>query len=67
MMGPAAISWYEDNNIPFTEVEYVNKFIDPTGKTVIRKDYEQYAGGRLDVSCDTCQWVEDFYDAEGLL
>ena len=58
MMGPASIKWYENNNIPYTIVKYVNKFIDPTGKEVERKDYTEYAGGRIDIHCDVCQWQE---------
>lgn len=54
-MGPAAIKWYEDNNIPFTE-ETVNSSI--TGNTFNHKNYEQYAGGRIDISCETCKWEE---------
>ena len=47
MMGPYHTSWYEDNNIPYVEGKtFVSKY---TGKSITPKDYEQYAGGRIDI------------------
>lgn len=54
-MGPASISWYEKRNILFTIEMYKHPI---TGEETELKRYEQYAGGRLDVSCDNCRWVE---------
>ena len=46
-MGPIATRWYEDNNIPYVEGKtFVSKY---TGKSITPKDYEQYAGGRIDI------------------
>ena len=48
-MGPIAIRWYEENNIPYTEVTRYSKTFDE--ETTV-KVYEQYAGGRIDCRCD---------------
>ena len=45
MMGPASTKWYEDNNIPYNII-------------MERKRYTEYAGGRIDIHCETCQWQE---------
>lgn len=49
MMGPAAVRWYEENNIPFTEVTTYSKLF---GEETTVKVYEQWAGGRIDCRCD---------------
>ena len=53
LMGPASTQWYKDNNIPYTIEEY-----EWEGEHKFRKAYEQYAGGRIDIDCDTCRWEE---------
>lgn len=53
MMGPAGLSWYEDNNIPYIVVKYTwdREELD-------RKVYEQWAGGRIDCYCDDPEDVD---------
>ena len=46
-MGPM-LHWYVSNNIPYTETTSYSTFFN---KEVTYKNYEQYAGGRIDVYC----------------
>jgi hypothetical protein len=58
MMGPANLDWYKNNNIPYT-IETYTPFWEPEGTPEREhKKYEQYAGGRIDISCETCRWEE---------
>ena len=46
-MGVANLSWYQDNNIPYTEE---TKYIDSIGREFTFKTYKKYyACGRIDV------------------
>jgi hypothetical protein len=59
MMGPANLDWYKNNNIPYT-IEMYECTLDGPDKGKMKEwtHYDQYAGGRLDVYCETCRGVE---------
>jgi hypothetical protein len=45
-MGPVSTKWYRDRNIPFTNVEYTNRF----GEIGTQEKYLQsYSCGRIDI------------------
>ena len=46
-MGPIALRWYDDNNIPFTATTQISRL---TNKEITIKTYETYwAVGRIDI------------------
>lgn len=50
-MGPVALSWYEDNNIPYTEE---TRWSDLLGEHITIKTYNpQYCSGRIDIGPKT--------------
>lgn len=61
LMGPAALHWYENNNIPYTEITKFSKLFN---KEVTYKNYEQYAGGRIDAYCSDI--TDKDYDPYGV-
>jgi len=48
-MGPVSLRWYEENNIPFTSEKKYSEFLN---QEIELKNYEQYAGGRIDCYCN---------------
>jgi len=58
MMGPASLDWYKNNNIPYAMETFTPWWEGDDAEARERKKYEQYAGGRIDISCETCMWEE---------
>lgn len=60
-MGPASLSWYENNNISYEEKTFFSKLLD---KEITVKRYNpEYAGGRIDCRCDNPE--DEHYDHYG--